>query len=62
VPAAFVHDAVRPPFYRYDGALAADRTPGPPAEVLRRDRLRWGVAAIRIGVGPGRAAVLENTS
>jgi acetyl-CoA acetyltransferase family protein len=30
------------------------------AEVLRRDRLRWGVAAICIGVGQGLAVVLEN--
>jgi len=30
------------------------------AEVLRRDKLRWGVAAICIGVGQGLAVVLEN--
>jgi acetyl-CoA acetyltransferase family protein len=29
-------------------------------EVLRRDKLRWGVAAICIGVGQGLAVVLEN--
>ena len=32
------------------------------AEVLRHDRIRWGVAAICIGVGQGLAVVLENVS
>jgi acetyl-CoA acyltransferase len=32
------------------------------AEVLRRDGLRWGVAAICIGVGQGLAVVLENVA
>ena len=32
------------------------------AEVLRRDGLRWGVAAICIGVGQGLAVVLENVT
>jgi hypothetical protein len=32
------------------------------AEVLRRDRVRWGMAAICIGVGQALAVVLENVS
>ena len=32
------------------------------AESLRRDKLRWGVAAICIGVGQGLAVVLENVA
>ncbi|WP_375482176.1 thiolase family protein [uncultured Jatrophihabitans sp.] len=43
------------------GASGA-RVLGTLAEVLRRDRLRWGVAAICIGVGQGLAVVLENVS
>jgi acetyl-CoA acyltransferase len=36
------------------------RVLGTLTEVLRRDNLRWGVAAICIGVGQGLAVVLEN--
>jgi len=32
------------------------------AEILRRDRLRWGLAAICIGVGQSLAIVLENVT
>jgi acetyl-CoA acyltransferase len=38
------------------------RVLGTLAEVLRRDKLRWGVAAICIGVGQALAVVLENVS
>ena len=38
------------------------RVLGTLAEVLRRDNLRWGVAAICIGVGQGLAVVLENVA
>ncbi|MGH3171388.1 MAG: thiolase family protein [Trebonia sp.] len=36
------------------------RVLGTLTEVLRRDKLRWGVAGICIGVGQGLAVVLEN--
>ncbi len=41
------------------GASGA-RVVGTLAQVLKADRLRWGVAAICIGVGQGLAVVLEN--
>lgn len=38
----------------------AGRILGTPAEVMPADGYRWGVAAIRIGVGQGLAVVLES--